>query len=209
MLVFDPVTAAHAQETPTEGPAEAQVGHEVQESVGHPTESHGGGHAAFPPFDPATFAPQLLWLAITFGLLYWLMAKVILPRVGTILEQRDDRVAGDLATAARLKGETDAAIAAYEQSHAEARSRAQGIAATARDESKAVTDAERGRLEAELNAQLEAAEARIGTVKSEALANVDAIARDAAGALVETLLGTGVPPAEIAAAVDAAQAERS
>jgi len=198
------VTPGWAQEHgATEGPAEAEVSEAVQESVGH-AEDHGG----FPPFEPATYASQLFWLAITFGFLYWLISRVAVPRIGGILEERDNRIARDLAEAGRLKAETDAAIAAYEQSLAEARQRAQGIAQAARDESKAALDAERAALEADLNARLEAAEARIGAVKAEALANVDAIARDATGALVETLLGAGVAPNEVAAAVDAAMAGR-
>ncbi len=70
---------------------------------------HGSG--VFPPFDSTHFASQLLWLAITFGLFYLLMSKVIIPRIGGILETRHDRIAQDLDEASRLKGEADAAIA--------------------------------------------------------------------------------------------------
>ena len=203
--MFDLVTSARAQDHATEGPAEAQVGEAVHESVGHAGEEHGG----FPPFEPSTYGSQLIWLAITFGLLYWLLSRVVLPRIARTLEERDTRVAGDLATAGRLKGETDAAIAAYEQALAEARTRAQRIAQGARDESKAAMDADRGRIEGDLNSRLVEAETRIAGVKTQALANVDTIANDAAGALVETLLGTGAAQAEISAAVNNAMAERS
>ena len=72
------------------------------------TGEHAGEHHTFPPFDPATFGSQLFWLVILFGLLYILMSRVALPRVGAILEERDNRIAGDLAEAARLKEATDA-----------------------------------------------------------------------------------------------------
>jgi F-type H+-transporting ATPase subunit b len=205
LRVFDLVTSARAQDQATEGPAETHVGEAVHESVGHPAEDHGG----FPPFEPSTYGSQLLWLAITFGLLYWLLSRIVLPRIAATLEERDTRVAGDLATAGRLKGETDAAIAAYEQALAEARQRAQRIAQGARDESKASAEADRGRIEADLNGRLQEAETRIAGVKTQALANVDTIANDAAGALVETLLGPGAAQAEIAAAVNAAMVQRS
>ena len=188
---------------PTEGAAEAQVGHEVQESVGEAGAEHG---AAFPPFDPATYGSQLLWLAITFGFLYWLLSKIVLPRIGGILEDRDNRVAADLAAAGKLSAESNAALAAYEQALAEARQRAQGIAGEARNRSKAETDAERARLEAEVNARMAEAEARIAEVKNRALAEVDTIARDATAALVETLIGPRASPAEISAAVNAVTA---
>ena len=98
----------------------------------------GDAHGAFPPFDPETFGSQLFWLAITFGLLYTLMAKVALPRIATILEERNDRIADDLAEAEKLKRETDEAIAAYEQALGEARQNAYGIAQAARDKANLV-----------------------------------------------------------------------
>jgi hypothetical protein len=87
-------------------------------STGHPAE---GGHGVFPPFQSETFASQLVWLAIAFVLLYGLMAKLALPRVGSIINNRHKRIADDVAEASRLKGESDAAVAAYEKALADAR----------------------------------------------------------------------------------------
>ncbi|WP_343039124.1 F0F1 ATP synthase subunit B [Propylenella binzhouense] len=188
-------------------PAYAQAHGETTETVGA-AETHGGGHN-FPPFDPATFGSQIFWLIISFGLLYYLMSKVALPRIATILEERNDRIADDLAEAERLKRETDEAIAAYEQALAEARQNAHGIAQEAREAAKAEIDADRSRLEGELDGKLQAAEARIGEIKSRALGDVDAIAKDAAEAIVEVLIGTGVARGEIERAVDAALSERA
>ena len=137
------------------------------------------------------------------------MSRVALPRIGAILEARNGRITGDLAEAARLKQETDAAIAAYEQALAEARHNAHAIAQKGRDAAKAEVDANRARIEADLQGRLDAAEGQIGEVKSRALAQVDAIAKDAAEAMVEVLIGAGIGKAEIASAVDAALAERA
>ncbi len=168
----------------------------------------GDAHGAFPPFDPETFGSQLFWLAITFGLLYYLMAKVALPRIATILEERNDRIADDLAEAEKLKRETDEAIAAYEQALGEARQNAYGIAQAARDKAKAKIDADRNGIEAGLGDKIKAAEAEIATVTAAALADVDTIARDATEALAEALVGGGASAAEITVAVDAAMKER-
>ncbi|MDP3458317.1 MAG: ATPase, partial [Hyphomonas sp.] len=94
------------------------------------TAAHGGEavKAPFPAFDPTWFASQLFWLAITFGLLYYLMARVIVPRIGGILEDRSDRIVGDLAEASRLKEESERVIETYEAELAEARRKAQAIA---------------------------------------------------------------------------------
>lgn len=200
------VTPAFAQEEPHAEPG-ADAGHSAGE-LHEGTEDHGGGHGAFPPFDPATYGSQILWLVVFFGLLYLLMSKVALPRIGGIIEARDNRVAGDLAEAGRLKEETDAAIAAYEQALATARQNAHGIAQAARDEAKAKADAERGRIEADLQGKLDAAEARIAEVKVRALAEVDAIARDATETMVEVLLGPRVTQSEVAGAVQSALGKR-
>lgn len=190
-------------------PAFAQTHGETTETVAA-TEAHAdGAHGAFPPFDPSTFASQLFWLIISFGLLYYLMSKVALPRIATILEERNDRIADDLAEAERLKRETDEAIAAYEQALAEARQHAHAIAQEARDAVKAELDGERARLEAELDERVAAAEGRISEIKSGALRDVDAIAKDAAEAIVEVLIGPEVGRGEIENAVNAAMSERS
>ena len=155
----------------------------------------------FPPLASDTYASQLIWLAITFGLLYYLMKNVALPRISSILEVRQDRIAADLDEANRLRDESDAAVAAYEQRLAEARSSAQGTAATARDEAKARSDAKRAAEEARLNAHIAESEERIAAVRAEAMSEVESIATDTAEALVERLVPTKVSRAEIAAAV--------
>ena len=62
---------------------------------------------AFPPFQSQTFASQLVWLVVAFVLLYVLMLKVALPRVGAIIEQRHKRIADDIADAGKLKALSD------------------------------------------------------------------------------------------------------
>jgi F-type H+-transporting ATPase subunit b len=169
--------------------------------------AHGGEHGSFPPFDPSTFGAQLFWLVILFGALYLIMSRVALPKVGAILEERDKRIAGDLADAARMKEESDAAIAAHEQALAEARQNGHAIAQKARDAAKDEIAADRSRIEAELGGKLSAAEAEIAGVTQRALADVDAIARDAVEAMVEALVGASVGKVEVAKAVEAAMAE--
>jgi F-type H+-transporting ATPase subunit b len=164
-------------------------------------QAEGGGH--FPPFDAANFPSQILWLAITFGLFYLFLKRVVLPRIGGILEIRRDRIAQDLDQAARLKEEGDAALAAYEQELAEARNKANAIGQEARDSAKAEAETERKKVEAELSKKLEEAESQIASVKAQAMKQVGAIAEDTAGAIIQELIGGKVDKAGIAAAVKA------
>ena len=156
---------------------------------------------AFPPFQSQTFASQLVWLVIAFVLLYVLMAKVALPRVGAIIENRQKRIADDIADAGRLKQQSDEAVAAYEKALADARARAQAIANETRDKQAAAADARRKTLEGELNAKLAEAEKTIAATKQAAMANVRAIAEDATRAIVERLIGSAPSEKAVAEAV--------
>ena len=169
-----------------------------------PPSEHGGG---FPPFQKDTFASQLLWLALFFVTLYFLASRLALPRVGSILEERRSRIAGDFAAAARMKDEADAAIASYEKALADARSRAQAMAADTRDKLSREAEAERTKLESSLNAHLAAADQTIAATKAAAMANVHAIAEDTAIAIVARLVGM-TPSREVAAAAVAAGGKR-
>jgi F-type H+-transporting ATPase subunit b len=169
--------------------------------------SHGaeaGGN--FPPFNSSTYGSQLLWLVITFGLLYYLMSKVALPRIANILEVRRDRIASDLGEAESLKKETDEAIASYEQSLAEARQKAHGIAQSARDTAKADIESKNAEIEADIAKQLAAAEEKISAVKAKAMGEVEEIAQSTTEAILEQIMGSGVAAKDVAEAVAAAKA---
>ena len=145
--------------------------------------------AGFPPFDAHSFASQLVWLVIAFVLLYVLMSKWALPRVGGIIESRQKRIDDDVAEAGALKVQSDEAVAAYEKALADARAKAQAIANKTRDEHAAVAEARRKRLEDELNAKLASAETTIAATKAAAMSNVRGIAEDATRAIVVRLIG--------------------
>ena len=166
------------------------------------TEAPGGAKPPFPPFDSGTYASQLIWFAIAFVLLYVLMSRVALPRVGAIVEARADKIAGDLAAAQKLKDETDTAIADYEKKLADARANAQGIAGQTRDKLTAEADVRRKTLEAKLNEHLLDAEKTILQTKTAAMSNVRSIATDAASAIVERLIGNKPDQASVTTAVD-------
>jgi F-type H+-transporting ATPase subunit b len=157
---------------------------------------------AFPPFASETFASQLLWFAIAFGLLYWLMAKVALPRIGAILEDRTNRIADDLAEAERLRAESEAAGAAYEKSLAEARAKSKAIAQETRDALAAESDVKRKALEAELNTRIAASEGTISSRTAAAMTSVRGIAAEAATAIVARLTGEAPERAAVEAALD-------
>jgi F-type H+-transporting ATPase subunit b len=162
-----------------------------------------GGHGAFPPFQSQTFASQLVWLAIAFVLLYVLMAKLALPRVSAVIENRRKHIEGDIAAAGDLKAKSEEAAAAYEKALADARNRAQAIANETRDRQAKEADARRKTLEAQLNVKLADAEKTIAATKQSAMSNVRGIAEDAARAIVERLTGSAPNDKAVSDAVGA------
>ena len=169
----------------------------TQSETGH----EAGGHANFPPFESGTFPSQLLWLAISFGLLYRVMSRVALPKLGALIETRKALIAKDLNDAAEMQQKADAAAAAHEKTLADARAKAQGLAQEARDKLAAESETKRKALEDELSAKLAVAEQQIAATRTQAMSNVEAIARDAAGAIYERILGRPADSEVIARAV--------
>jgi F-type H+-transporting ATPase subunit b len=162
-----------------------------------------------PQLDPAVFVPQLVWLAITFLVLFLLMRSLAVPRVGRVIEARRAQLDADLGRAGSLKAEAEAALAAYEKTLATARSEAQ---ARLREtgERMAAEAAERQRqLAATLAQQIEAAERRIAQSKEAALREVRDVAADVGRSVVEKLTGVAPEPGRMAAAVAGTLAGRA
>ncbi len=194
------VTPAFAEETTAEPAAAGETHSETGMA-------HEAGPKVFPPFDSTTFASQLLWLVITFGVFFLLMQKVITPRLGAILDDRKSRISKDLAEAAALKKEADLSVETYEKELAQARAKANAIASEAREAAKTKAAAERSAVEAELTQKVAAAESRIADIKAKAFADVGSIAEETASAVVERLIGGSVSQGDVAAAVASAKQE--
>jgi F-type H+-transporting ATPase subunit b len=167
------------------------------------TEADGGHKAPFPPFQKDTFASQLVSLLIAFVALYLIVSRIALPRVGSVIDERQNKIEGDLADAQKLKDQSDGALKAYESELAAARSRAQAIGAETREKLNAASEAERKTLESQLAVRLAEAEKTIASTRATAMGNVRGIAADAAAAIVQQLTGVLPDGKSVDSAVDA------
>jgi F-type H+-transporting ATPase subunit b len=157
----------------------------------------------FPPFQKDTFASQLVSLLIAFVALYLIVSRIALPRVGSVIDARQNAIDGDLAEAQKLKDASDGALKAYESELSAARSRAQAIGAETRDKLNAASEAERKTLEQRLSVKLADAEKTIASTRESAMSNVRGIAADAAAAIVQRLTGVLPDGNAVNSAVDA------
>lgn len=162
-----------------------------------------------PQLDASLFPPQLVWLAITFVILYLAMAKIALPRISEVLEKRRDRIEGDLDRADTFKKEAEKTLADYEKSMAKAKQEALSIIRETSTRSAAESAQRQAEVLARLAQQAKAAERRISAAKKAALSGIGAVAAEVAGDAVSKLIGLRkVDEKKLAAALDAAMKEK-
>jgi F-type H+-transporting ATPase subunit b len=154
-----------------------------------------------PQLDPSTFAPQLFWLVVTFVLLYLAMWKIALPKIGSILQDRQERIDDDLEKAEKLKQDAEAVREAYEKTVAEGRSQAQETIRAASEKMATEAASQHETLTAKLKAQTSEAEARIGAAKERALADIRTVATEVTQAAAGKLIGRDISEADAEKAV--------
>jgi len=155
-----------------------------------------------PQLDYHTFVPQLVWLAISFVVLYILMKTLGLPKVREAIEGRRQHLDGDLAGAAKAKQEAETALAAYQKTLADARAAAQDTLRQTAAKLAAEAAERQRQLAATLSAQIEAAETRIAASKEQALGEIRSVAAEVGSAVVEKLTGAAPSGVAIASAVN-------
>lgn len=156
-----------------------------------------------PQFNMDTYASQLFWLAVFFGVMFWAMSSIFLPKLGGIIEERRNRLADDYDKAAEFKAQAEEAEAAYHQSLADAKAKAASIATETRNQLDEEIAAMQAETEEKLNARLAAAEASISNMQAEAAAKVQEAAVETTQALVEVLINETPPADKVSAAIAA------
>ena len=166
-----------------------------------------GGDVGMPQFDSSTFASQLFWLAVTFAVLFLLMWKVALPRVGDTLAKREQKISGDISKAAELKEEAEKVQADLEKALAEARADAQEVIRKANEAIAKDQDKRIAAFEADLAAKTEEAAGRIDAARKTALEGVREVATEVTTMAVAKIAGADVDDKTVAAALDAVAKE--
>lgn len=155
----------------------------------------------------ADYAPQVVWLAITFVALYLILSRLALPSIARTLGDREGRLNGDLAAAERLKAEAEAALGAYQKAITEARLKGQAELKQAAASMAAEAAKRESAFFGAVNARTKTAEAAIASAKTAALADIRSMASEAARQLVTRLSGAEPAAAEVTQALAAAERE--
>ncbi len=157
-----------------------------------------------PQLDITTFSPQIIWLVITFAILYVLMAKIALPRVASVLEERQARIDDNLDAAQNLRNESNADAEAYEKSLAEAREQARAAIHEATQELSDESSRRHEELGNRLSGEIKSAEETIKAAKDAALDGIQDAAKSVAADAIQHLIGIQPGDDDVAAAVSTA-----
>jgi F-type H+-transporting ATPase subunit b len=159
------------------------------------------GSGGLPQFDMAKWPGQMVWTLLIFLVMFILFARVFVPRIGGTISDREDRIAGDVGDARRLKEQADQQAASAAAEMVAARSVAHKLAIDAKAKANADTAAQEAIEEARLNEALAKAEIRITAARDQAMGHVRDIASDTAQAIVAHLTGREASAAEVKSAL--------
>jgi F-type H+-transporting ATPase subunit b len=163
--------------------------------------AHGGG-PGMPQLDFSTFPNQIFWLIVTLVAIYFILDKVALPRIASVLAERQGTLTNDLAAAEDLKRQAVEAEEAYNRALAEARAEAQRIAEETRAEIQIGLAEATAKADEQIAAKAAESEARIGEIQASATQSVEDVARSVAGDVVNAILpGQSVDADAVAKAV--------
>ena len=143
--------------------------------------------AGLPQLDISTWPSQLFWLVVLFGAGYIIMAKLVTPRIGAVLEERRARLDDDLGKARTASENAARTRSEYEADLDAARGAAAETAKTAAAEAAKKADASDAKIAKKLADKVAKAEAKLATARSDALGNLNDVAAEAAMVAVAQL----------------------
>ena len=154
------------------------------------------------------FAPQVVWLVITFVVLYLVMSKLAIPTISDTLEKRQGKIQSDLDAAEKASEETRALVAAYEKRLADAREEARRLHREQAEADSAAASARLTELGHTINARIDEAEKRIAGQRAQVVEGLEDMAHDIAAEVYSKLAGQPADGAALRAKVAAAKGGR-
>lgn len=175
---------------------EAVINTETAPAAAHAVAAHGAdaaaaGHATgMPQLNTDFFGNQIFWLLVVLAVIYWVLSRVALPRIGGVISDRQGAITGDLMAAEEFKHKAKDAEAAYDKALVDARAEANKIIAANKAEMQKELDAAIAHADAEIAARSAESEKRISEIRATAVEDARAVARDVTETLVQTFGGT-------------------
>lgn len=151
-------------------------------------ESAGG----MPQLDLTTFPNQIFWLVVTLVVIYFILSRIAIPRIASVLADRQGNIQRDLDKAEQLKQQAVEAEEAYKKALADARAQAQDIVAETKAEIQKELDAATAKADAEIAVKAAESEKAIKAIRDGAKKSVQDVANATAADIVKAVMpGTG------------------
>ena len=152
------------------------------------------------------YQSQWFWLALVLATIFFVVGRGIVGKVETTVDERDGKIAADLAEAQRLQDEAEADEEAWRERTNAIRAEAQGVTASAKSEAQAGLEAKLAAADVEIEARTDAAVAELDAARAAAMAEIESVTVEATQQIVERLTGTGISESDARAAVTGALA---
>lgn len=152
---------------------------------------------------PVIFFSQLFWLLLVFGIIYFFIGRGMVPKIRSVVDQRDAKIADDLAAAQTAREDAEAAEAAYRERLDASRSEAMRVAQDAKQKAALETEKRLKAVDEQIGVRIAEAEERIRATSDDARRELEPVAAEAASQLVAKLTGQKVAAAEAQPAVKA------
>lgn len=174
--------------TETTAAAEGHVSPITLEEAGLCVDSHGGA-IGMPQLCGEWMGNQIFWLVVTLVVIFFVLSRIALPRIASILAERQGSITNDLAAAEDFKAKANEAEEAYHKALADARAEAQSIVAQAKSEIQGDLDDAIAKADAEIAAKAAESEKSIAEIRASALDSVKVVAKDTAKEIVAAMGG--------------------
>ena len=155
-----------------------------------------------PQLNPEFWISQIFWLILTFGILYVVLSKLILPKISANLELRKSQIQENIEAAEKQRQNSEAKLKEYEDIVLKSKLEAQNIFKEAREKVIKDINAKKETLDKQISEEIKKAEQEISLLKKGAPLKINKIAIDTSSELVKKLIGAEVNNSSISAIVD-------
>ena len=155
-----------------------------------------------PQLNPEFWVSQIFWLTITFGILYLVLSKLILPKISANLESRKSQISDNIEAASKQREESDTKLKEYDEIISKSKTEAKNIFNQTREKALKDINTKREVLDKQIDEEIQKAEEEIKKLKLEAPKKINKIAVETSSELIQKLIGAGVNNSSISAIVD-------
>ena len=155
-----------------------------------------------PQLDPEFWISQIFWLTLTFGFLYIILSKIILPKISANLELRKSQIQENIEAADKQREDSETKLREYDEIISKSKIDAKKIFIETREKALKDINLKKDVLDGQINEELKKAEIEINSLKKTAPEKINKIAIETSSEILKNLMGTEINNSSISAIVD-------